>query len=153
MPFRHKSLVSSRTLARRVLFGCILLAGCSGRDAQLAEPGAADFRAVALQFAKALAARDYSAAYGMTAQELRSRMSQGEMQAGFEAIVPLDWGPIDPIEVSGTLTEWRFPEKQPSDLGWVYVTIGGVAYGEAVIVIVTMENGEPRIRTVEFGRP
>ena len=141
------------SLALLFLFGCILFAGCSNQNAQLTEPSAADFRNVALQFAKALAARDYSGAYAMTSQEFRGRMSQAEMQAGFEAIVPLDWGPIDPIEVTGTLTEWRLPEKQPSDLGWVYVTIGGMAYSEAVIVVVTMEDGAPRIRTVEFGRP
>jgi hypothetical protein len=73
------------------------------------------------------------------------------MQAAFEAIVPTDWGPIGPIETGETLANW--PGRQPSDLGWVYVSLGGDVYSEAVIAVVTMEDGEPRIREAEFGRP
>ena len=49
------------------------------------------------------------------------------------------------------MTSW--PAKQPSDVGWAYVGIGGELYSEAVIVVVTSENGEAKIREVEFGRP
>jgi hypothetical protein len=49
------------------------------------------------------------------------------------------------------MTSW--PGKQPADLGWAFVSIGGDVYSEAVIVVVTSENGEARIREVEFGRP
>jgi hypothetical protein len=43
--------------------------------------------------------------------------------------------------------------KEPSDVGWAYVSVGGDVYSEAVTVVVTLEEGELRGRTVEFGRP
>jgi hypothetical protein len=43
--------------------------------------------------------------------------------------------------------------KEPSDVGWAYVSVGGDVYSEAVTVVVTLEEGELRVRTVEFGRP
>jgi hypothetical protein len=49
------------------------------------------------------------------------------------------------------MTSW--PSKQPSDIGWAYVSIGGDVYSEAVTVVVTSEQGEAKIREVEFGRP
>lgn len=40
------------------------------------------------------------------------------------------------------------------DLGWVYVSISGERFGnEAVTVIVTRVQGQPRIRSLEWGRP
>jgi hypothetical protein len=75
----------------------------------------------------------------------------GTVAYGLEAIVPTDWGAIGPVTVVQTMTQW--PAKQPSDLGWVYVSIGGDVYSEAVIAIITLENGRPKVREVEFGRP
>ena len=73
------------------------------------------------------------------------------MKSEFEAIVPSDWGTMGPIEIGETLKDW--PGKGPSDLGWVYVSIGGDVYSEAVTVVITLENGGPKVREVEFGRP
>ena len=50
------------------------------------------------------------------------------------------------------MSDW--PGKQPSDLEWVYVTLGGHTYSEAVIVVVGRgADGALHIREVEFGRP
>ena len=87
----------------------------------------------------------------MMSQGYRQNRTVDELRIGFEVIVPRDWGAIGPIEVGQTMTSW--PEKQPSDIGWAYVSIGGDVYSEAVIVVVTSENGAARIREVEFGRP
>jgi len=46
-----------------------------------------------------------------------------------------------------------WPGKQPADIGWAYVSIGGEVYSEAITVVVTSESGEAKIREVEFGRP
>jgi hypothetical protein len=107
--------------------------------------------AVALEFARALASRDYQAAYGMISNEFRSGFTCGDMQADFEAIVPSDWGPVDPIEIGSTMDAW--PGKLANDIEWVYVGIGGDMYSEAVVVVVTEEDGALRIREVEWGRP
>ena len=100
---------------------------------------------------KSLTYRDYSAAYAMMSDEYRKRANLDQIKAGFEEIVPPDWGTMGPIEIGETLENW--PDKQPSDLGRVYVSIGGDVYSEAVTVVITLEKREPKIREVEFGRP
>ena len=109
------------------------------------------YEPAALAFAEALGRRDYPAAYALTSSDYRARTTVDRMRADFETMIPPDWGPIGPIEVGLTMEEW--PEKEPSDLGWAYVSIGGEVYSEAVTVVVTLEGGEPRIRSVEWGRP
>jgi len=116
-----------------------------------APPGAPNYKEVALQFAQALAERDYDAAYALTSREYRSQTSLEQMQADFETIVPLDWGPVEPVEAAMALKIW--PGKQANDLGWVYVSIGGEVYSEALVAVVTSEEGQPKVRAVEFGRP
>jgi hypothetical protein len=110
-----------------------------------------DYRQLALEFARSLAAREYPNAYEMTVREYRTRTTLEQLRTAFEAVVPPDWGPMGPIEAGETMATW--PGKLPSDLGWVYVSIGGTHYSEAVAVVVTSEEGEPKIRAVEFGRP
>lgn len=110
-----------------------------------------DYQQAALEFARSLAARDYPAAHAMTSRSFQAVTSPGQLKNAFESIVPLDWGPVEPVELGETMTSW--PGKQATDLGWVYVSIGGDVYSEAVSVIVMSENGSARIREVEFGRP
>jgi hypothetical protein len=125
------------------------LVACSKEEPDV--PSGTDYRRVALEFAQALAARDYARAHAMASAAYRKRVTVDQLRAAFEAIVPPDWGRIGPIEVGQTLASW--PDKQPADLGWAYVSIGGDAYSEAVVVVVTAEGGAARIREVEFGRP
>lgn len=129
----------------------IVFAGCSKETPQMPSGNTPDYRRIALEFARSLAARDYSKAYAMTSQEYREKNTLTQLRSGFETIVPTDWGTADPIEVSKTMTNW--PARQPSDLGWAYVSIGGDVYSEAITVVVASENGKARIREVEFGRP
>ncbi len=111
----------------------------------------ADYRQTALEFARSLAARDYPKAYSMTAQAYRKRTTASQLQTAFESIVPTDWDPVGPVEVGHTLEEW--PGKQPADIGWVYLSIDGDVYSEAITVVVALENRDAKIREVEFGRP
>ena len=110
-----------------------------------------DCRQTALEFANVLVARDYPKAYSMTAQAYRERNTVEQLRIAFETIVPDDFGPIGPVEVAQTMEDW--PGKQPGDIGWAYVSIGGDVYSEAVTVVVALENGEAKIREIEFGRP
>jgi hypothetical protein len=106
---------------------------------------------VALEFACALARRDYRAAYDMSSSEFQSKLSCEEMQQAFESIVPDDWGTVDPIEIGTTMDDW--PTRRATDAGWVYVGLGGTVYSEGLVVIVTNEEGVLKIREVEWGRP
>lgn len=87
----------------------------------------------------------------MTAEAYRTRTTLEQLRIAFETIVPTDWGPMEPLEVGQIMENW--PGKQPSDIGWAYVSIGGDVYSEAITVIVTSENGEEKIREIAFGRP
>jgi len=111
----------------------------------------ANFKEIAMQFAKLLANRNYSDAYEMTTQEYRKRNSLEQIQEHFEAIIPMDWGAIDSIEAGETMNDWR--GKEATDVGWVYVSLGGDVYSEAVTVIIAEEEGALKVREVEFGRP
>ncbi len=82
---------------------------------------AGDYKEVALAFTKALANRDYGAAYALTSTEYRNSTSLEATQAAFETIVPIDWTHVGPVEVGETMEDW--PGKQPSDVGWVYVSV------------------------------
>ena len=112
---------------------------------------ASDYQQAALEFTRLLAARDYTTAHTMTSRDYRKRTDPEQLRAAFENIVPTDWGQIGPIEVGHTMTSW--PGKQADDAGWVYVSIGGDVYSEAIIVVVTSESGVAKVREVEFGRP
>ena len=145
-------------LARRTLssfwvifiVAAIASVGCS-REEPTMPAGSTDYKQTALEFARSLAAREYPKAYAMMSQGYRQKSTVDELRMGFEAIVPTDWGAIGPIAVGQTMTSW--PGKQPADVGWAYVSIGGAVYSEGLVVVVTSENGAAKIREVEFGRP
>ena len=114
-------------------------------------PGMRDYHSVGLDFAAALARRDYTTAYAMTSSAYRRSTTIDEMRLAFETIVPTDWPTVGPIEVGYTMEAW--PDKQPSDVGWAYISIGGDGYSEAVVAVVALEADTLKIRSVEFGRP
>lgn len=113
-------------------------------------PPEPDYVSVAIAFVRALVARDFDSAYAMTSSDYHRRMTPSAMQSAFESIVPADWA--DAI-VSPGLTMDSWPDKQPSDVGWVYVSIGGDVFSEAVNVTVTLEGATMKVRDAEFGRP
>ena len=115
------------------------------------ETHSTDFQKVALKFTEALADRDYSGAYMLLSTEYRDSMDPDRLKEEFEIIVPLDWGEIGPIEIGTIMDNW--PDKQPSDLGWVYVSIGGDVYSEGLSLVLMSENGNIWVREVQFGRP
>jgi len=109
-----------------------------------------DYRKLATGFAAALVARDFLGAYAMTSSSYRARIALAVMQRAFEEMVqPIE--PLGDIHLMNTLEEW--PAKQAGDVGWAYVAIDGTGWGEAVAVVVMMEDQVLRIREVEWGRP
>ena len=110
-----------------------------------------DYSTAAVDFVKALAGREYEAAYAMTSGDYQRRTTLSAMREGFETIVPTDWGPMGAIDVGQTMEEW--PGKQVDDAGWVYVSVGGDIYSEAVTIVVAREDGALKVREAEFGRP
>ena len=107
--------------------------------------------AVAQAFVTALGARRYPPAYALTSETYRQANSLEVMRDAFERVVPSDWGPLGPIVVAETLTDW--PDKQQGDVAWVFVSVGGDMYSEAVTAVITREGSGLRVRSAEFGRP
>ena len=102
-------------------------------------------KSLALEFAHSLAQRDYAQAYSMLSENAQSQMTEDIMHEQFEAMIPLDWGDVNPIQL----------EENPAwDKMFVYVVIGGPVYSEAIIISsFTSEAGKPKVETFEFGRP
>ena len=110
-----------------------------------------DVVAVALGFVTALGARDFTAAYALTSATFRQGDSLDAMRDAFEGVVPPDWGPVGPITVGETMTDW--PDRQRDDAAWVYVSVGGDMYSEAATMVISREGSDLKVRSVEFGRP
>jgi hypothetical protein len=92
--------------------------------------GVRDYASVGLNFARALARRDYTTAYAMTSSEYRRSTTIHEMLLAFEAIIPPDWRTVGPVE---WVTPWRLgPTSNPRMSDGAYVSIGGDVYSEAV---------------------
>lgn len=108
-------------------------------------------RELALEFTRALAAREYHRAYEMTSSEYRDRVTREGLQEAFETMIPLDWGETEPVQVMTSMSDW--PGKGADDVGWVYVSIAGDVYSEGLAAVITREGQTLRIREVEWGRP
>lgn len=100
---------------------------------------------LALDFANALADRDYVRAYSMLGADTQTQMTVEDLREEFEAMIPLDWGEVDPIQL----------EENPAwDELFIYVVLGGEVYSEAIMITAfTSEQGATKIQAFDFGRP
>jgi hypothetical protein len=138
-------------MLRASLLLTVLVFACSDRKPPMPSARVSDYSSVGLRFAGALAGRDYPTAYAMTSSDYQRSTTLDEMRTAFEAIVPTDWRTVGPVEVGHTMETW--PAKRQSDVGAVYLSIGGDVYSEAVTVVVMLEADTLKVRSVEFGRP
>ena len=111
-------------------------------------------REVALTFTAALIHQDFTHAHEMLAPELRARISPSKIRDDFYRLFPAyAQGKATSIHCNEefSMTEW--PDKQPNDVGWAYVSIMGEDFAEAVAVTVADFGGTLFIRAIEWGRP
>jgi hypothetical protein len=112
------------------------------------------FEEVAVAFGTALVARDFSRAREMLTPALRATLPESELEAKLVKMYR-GYSDSDPSSCSfvpeGTLERW--PQKQPGDLRWAYVSIEGDDFNEAVYVLVSDMAGELLIREISWGRP
>ncbi len=107
--------------------------------------------AVAFAFATALVSGEFEAAARLLAIELRAAWTPHTLQAAYETMTGYFQTPPTYINVEEVLTDW--PDKQPQDIGWAYVSISGDRHSEAVAVTVSQEADKYSIRSIEWGRP
>ena len=118
--------------------------------ARAGDQGEAAMDQAALAFVDALTKRSYAEAYAMTTRSFQEQTTLAALQKSFEACCPLDYGAFDIPEILSTMDDW--PDKTPSELRWVYVTLGGEC-NEAITVILDREDHTIRISQIEIGRP
>ena len=101
-------------------------------------------QSLALEFARALSERRYVEAHAMCTPDLRSKVSVEKMRSDFEAMIPLDWGPVAPIELVD------IGELSPP---YLYVSLGGEVYSEAIAIYMADVDGNVQVDRFELGRP
>ena len=105
----------------------------------------------ALAFAHALMDGDFTAAHNQLSASLKSSLSEETLKKNYEEMIGAYDSPPSLVDLATTMDVW--PDKQQNDIGWAYVTIAGKDWGEAVTVVIAMENGAPVVRSLEWGRP
>jgi hypothetical protein len=139
-----------------VALACIgLLSGCGkgGSHERWYEQGQqpqTQWEQKGAEFVGKLLQSDFAAAHRMLATELKAQVKEQDLEQHTLALVSEQFRPMDSPWVLTSLTAW--PAKGFSDLGWVYVQIGG-DNNEAIAVVVTRESGELRIKEIAWGRP
>lgn len=106
---------------------------------------------VADQFGKLIAKADYRAAHVLLTTEAQGIYSPEDFKKSVEQMTDYWSGPIEAIIPDLILEDW--PTKQDKDIGIVYVSLIGEGVCEAVTVTLAEENGDIRIRDLEWGRP
>jgi hypothetical protein len=93
------------------------------------------YQEVAVAFAAALVAGDFGRARGLLTADLRTEPSERDLEERFTSMYR-GYADSEPSRIlfvpEGTLETW--PEKQPGDLGWAYVSIEGDDFNEVVYV-------------------
>jgi hypothetical protein len=106
---------------------------------------------VAEQFGNALAKGDFAQAHVLLTEEVQNLYSPAVLEQEVKAMTAYAEGPIQEVEVMGTLDAW--PDKLEGDVAWVYVALTGDSFAEAVTVVLTNTANGIRIRWLEWGRP
>ena len=106
---------------------------------------------LALDFARAIASDDAAGAHALLSSHLQSERTPEKLAAEYKEMVAYGSGAPTIIQVMTTMDTW--PDKQPSDLEWVYVALANDTYSEAVTVVVAQEQSRLVIRSIEWGRP
>jgi hypothetical protein len=106
---------------------------------------------VADQFGKLIAKADYRAAHVFLTKEAQEAYSPEDFKKSVEQMTDYWSGPIEEVISDLILEDW--PAKQDKDMGMVYVSLIGEGVCEAVTVILAEEQGDIRIRYLEWGRP
>lgn len=102
------------------------------------------------KFAKALVEERYEDAYLYLTKSAQQEYTPEKLLTIYQDMVAYGDDPI----VDGYfhfMADW--PARLYQDIGWVYISISGSYFAEAVTVIVSDEDGFPKIRDIEWGRP
>ena len=112
-----------------------------------------DYIQFAKQFGDIIAKEDYVAARAQLTTEAQADWSAQEMQRRSESMRRYAPGPFTNVQVMEEFALEDWPAKRDGDVASVYISLEGDNFCEAVSVIVSEQDGEFRIRDLEWGRP
>jgi hypothetical protein len=102
-------------------------------------------------FAAALVSGNYVQAQSLLSAELQQQYTPENLQARYNEMVAYGTGAVKVDGHTEFMDDW--PARRGQDIGWAYISISGDDFAEAVTVVVADENGTPKIRELEWGRP
>jgi hypothetical protein len=108
---------------------------------------------VAEEFGKLIAEEDYVAAHRLLTREAQKMHSPAKLKKAVKTMTAYGPGSIREVEVMTDMLLYNWPDKEPGDLAWVYVSLVGDSFVEAVSLLLVEEAGAMRIRQLEWGRP
>jgi hypothetical protein len=108
---------------------------------------------VAEQFGRSIAQGDYATAHSLLTEGARAAHSPDDLKQAVEQMIAIGDGPITDVALVSECILEDWPDKQESDVGYVYVALTGDGFCEAVTVTLTREADKIRIRELEWGRP
>jgi hypothetical protein len=106
-------------------------------------------------FGNYLTQADYNLAYALLSPELQQKYSPQTLRQTVEEMISYGSGPINTAVVMQDclLTEWQYPLMETNDVVWLYVSLEGEDFLEAVSVIIRQQEEKLAIRWLEWGRP
>lgn len=137
-----------------VLFAVFASACSESGEAPVTEPTFTDERTTVetgKRFATALTSGAWSEARAMLAKGLQAQYTDSALAQHYSQMIEYGGGSARVDGYVLFMDTWA--TRQLRDIGWVYVSLSGEGYAEAVTVVVTDEDGAPRIREIEWGRP
>ena len=112
------------------------------------------FAETAVAFSSALSSGDWERAHALVAPAVQAELSPSRLRQEYLRLFPDSAeGPPALVQFDEQFAMDDWPDKQPGDVGWAYVSLCGEHVIEAVTVIVADVGGALRIRSVEWGRP
>jgi hypothetical protein len=108
---------------------------------------------VAEEFGKLIAKANYVAAHRLLTRAAQKVHSPAKLKKAVKAITAYAPGPIREVEVMTDMILYDWTDKESGDLAWVYVSLIGDSFVEAVSLVLVEEADGTRIRQLEWGRP
>jgi|ERR1051326_8457972 hypothetical protein len=108
---------------------------------------------LAQRFGELLSIGDYESAQSLLTKETQAVNSPAYLKRNSEGMHRYAPGPITNVQTieEGFLEDW--PDKQSADVACIYVALAGNNFNEAVYLTLAQEDGELRIRDIQWGRP
>jgi len=140
---------------RNVIFAAIgtLFSGCMQSDQRWYEEGDepdTEWEKAGRTFVQHLMNRRYRAAHEMLTRQARQATSEADLESEIRRLISEEFRPMEEPWVLSSLSHW--PAKERADQGMAYVQIGGDG-NDAIMLTVSREDDELRIRAIEWGRP